>query len=303
MIAGKGSLISKLGGISRLGSALAIVAMAGIAGLAPVSARAGGAMVSQYGPYASSRGIFSWAPLLKKVNPAVVRVELGYGAGNGSGVIVDARNGYVVTSRHVISGVRRIRVVMSNGRAYRARVIATDRRTDVAVLKVPSSACRGQLGFTLASRPSEGDIVLAIGYPFGLQRSVIMGVVSNTGRPVGRYYSERKNSIQIDALANPGNSGGPAINSRGQLIGIVSSIYGRTSQGISFLTPASVVRKTVLALLARKGLSLSYSPQESLERPMASAAPAGNSRQQMTAMAQNDNNASRAGRAGFAAPA
>jgi len=263
-----------------VGGVVCGIVIAGSALMSAASPSLAGASAMQGAPYDAQRGVFSWAPLLRKVNPSVVRIELERGGGNGSGVLIDEVNGYIVTNRHVIRGVRRLTAILSNGKARRARVIAADRRTDLAILKIAPVKGVRRISFSLNNKPQEGDIVLAIGFPFGLQRSVIMGIVSNTGKPVGARFSEERNSIQIDALANPGNSGGPAINTKGQLIGIVGSIYGKTSQGISFVTPSYVVRKTVLSMLRRKHLSLSYSFNDAMK--VAAAEPKTTVRQRTT---------------------
>ncbi len=159
----------------------------------------------------------------------------------GSGVIVD-RKGYILTNNHVIKDADAIQVALRDGRGISATVVGTDPETDLAVLRIgldnlPSIT----LGQT--RNLQIGDVVLAIGNPFGVGQTVTMGIVSATGRSrLGLNTFE--NFIQTDAAINPGNSGGALINTKGELVGINSAIFSRSggSQGIGFAIPVNLAR-------------------------------------------------------------
>lgn len=153
--------------------------------------------------------------------------------GVGSGFIISA-DGYVMTNAHVVADAETIYVTLPDKREFKARLIGTDRRTDVALLKVDANGLpRLQMGDSNKIRV--GEWVLAIGSPFGLDNSVTAGIVSAKGRDTGDYLP----FIQTDVAVNPGNSGGPLINLRGEVIGINSQIYSRSGgyMGISFAIP------------------------------------------------------------------
>ncbi len=166
--------------------------------------------------------------------------------GQGSGVIVDEA-GYIVTNDHVIKGADptgpapEIEVQLSDGRRERATIVGRDELTDLAVLKINASkliaAPWGQ-----SDELETGDFVWALGSPFGLDHSVTFGIVSAKGRRelVGSAYQDY---LQTDVAVNPGNSGGPLIDSRGQVVGINTAIVGSAYQGVSFAIPSRVARK------------------------------------------------------------
>lgn len=159
----------------------------------------------------------------------------------GSGVIVDPR-GYIVTNNHVVADADEIKVVLSDGTDLDAEVVGTDPESDVAVLRVEN----GQLPaitLGLSERLRVGDVVLAIGNPFGVGQTVTMGIVSATGRnQLG--ITSFENFIQTDAAINPGNSGGALIDARGNLVGINTAIFSKSggSQGVGFAIPVDMVR-------------------------------------------------------------
>ena len=159
----------------------------------------------------------------------------------GSGVIMSP-NGYILTNNHVIQGADEVRVALANGDTPLATVIGTDPETDLAVLKINYIKLPAiTLGKSDALRV--GDVVLAIGNPFGVGQTVTLGIVSATGRSqLGINTFE--NFIQTDAAINPGNSGGALINAHGQLVGINTAIFSKTggSQGIGFAIPAALAR-------------------------------------------------------------
>jgi serine protease Do len=153
--------------------------------------------------------------------------------GVGSGFIVSV-DGFVMTNAHVIEGADEVIVTLTDKREFKARIVGSDRRTDVAVVKIEATGLPSvKLGD--ASRVRVGEWVMAIGSPFGLENTVTAGIVSAKQRDTGDYLP----FIQTDVAINPGNSGGPLINMRGEVIGINSQIYSRSGgfQGISFAIP------------------------------------------------------------------
>jgi serine protease Do len=153
--------------------------------------------------------------------------------GVGSGFIVSA-DGFVMTNAHVVEGADDVIVTLTDKREFKARIIGSDRRTDVAVVKIDATGLPAvKLGD--ATRVRVGEWVMAIGSPFGLENTVTAGIVSAKQRDTGDYLP----FIQTDVAINPGNSGGPLINMRGEVIGINSQIYSRSGgfQGISFAIP------------------------------------------------------------------
>ena len=166
----------------------------------------------------------------------------------GSGVIMSA-SGYILTNNHVIQGADEIRVALANGDTPQAKVIGTDPETDLAVLKINYVKLpKVTLGKSDALRV--GDVVLAIGNPFGVGQTVTLGIVSATGRSqLGINTFE--NFIQTDAAINPGNSGGALINALGQLVGINTAIFSKSggSQGIGFAIPAALAKDVMQQII------------------------------------------------------
>ena len=162
----------------------------------------------------------------------------------GSGVIVDAERGLVVTNFHVIQNATAAEIGLRDGRHFPAKLIAVAPDVDLAVLQVDG---RNLPTLPLAdnSRLNVGDYVVAIGNPFGLGQTVTAGIISATNRGIGENDSRR--FIQTDAPINPGNSGGPLINSRGEIVGINSALISPSggNVGIGFAIPANVVQKVV----------------------------------------------------------
>ena len=168
--------------------------------------------------------------------------------GIGSGVIIDKR-GYVLTNNHVILGADSVTVKLSTGVELKGRIVGTDSKTDLAVVKLePAGELRvAKLGNSDSLRV--GEWAIAIGNPFGLDQTVTVGVVSATGRAeVGLATYE--NFIQTDASINPGNSGGPLVNLRGEVIGINTAILA-TGQGIGFAIPANMAKRVTDQLIDR----------------------------------------------------
>jgi serine protease Do len=168
----------------------------------------------------------------------------------GSGFVING-DGYVVSNNHVVDGASEIRVKLSDGREFPAKVLGRDAKTDLALLKIEVTGLP-----TIPMGDSEalqvGEPVMAIGNPFGLEQTVTTGIVSGTGRVIGGGPYD--DFIQTDASINPGNSGGPLINSRGQAVGINAAIFSQTggSIGIGFAIPVNLA-KPVLTQLADGG--------------------------------------------------
>ncbi|TCQ78255.1 Do/DeqQ family serine protease [Ochrobactrum sp. BH3] len=234
----------------------------------------------------------SFAPLVKETAPAVVNVYAArqvqqqspfagdpffeqffgkqFGGGGksrteqslGSGVIVDA-SGIVVTNNHVIKDADEIKVALSDGRQFESKVLLRDETTDLAVLKIDAKEKFPVLALGNSDEVEVGDLVLAIGNPFGVGQTVTSGIVSAQSRTqVG--VSDFDFFIQTDAAINPGNSGGGLLDMRGRLIGINTAIFSRSggSVGIGFAIPSNMVRAVVDAAL---------SGSSSFERPFIGA--------------------------------
>jgi len=224
----------------------------------------------------------TFAPVVKAVLPAVVNISAtkmvrtseleednpfgrafpGFGfqqmpdrpqrqEGEGSGVIVSS-DGYVVTNNHVVDGATELIVTMGDKRELKARVIGTDAKTDIALIKVDAKDLPHVMLGTSAN-VEVGDIALAMGNPFGLGQTVTMGIISATGRG-GLGIEDYEDFIQTDASINPGNSGGALINTKGELIGINTAILSRSggNQGVGFAVPVDMVRQ-VMTQLREKG--------------------------------------------------
>ena len=220
----------------------------------------------------SQRGVLTMAPLLERVTPAVVSIDIRGTAkapesssrneellerffggripneprekrGLGSGVIVDASKGLIITNAHVIDGADEITVTLEDKRQLEAEIVGTDKKTDIALIKVSARGLK-ELKLAQASDVKVGDYVIAVGNPFGLSHSVTSGIVSALGRDRGGSRDGYQDFIQTDASINPGNSGGALVNSKGELIGINSAIVSRSggNQGIGFAVPTNIVK-------------------------------------------------------------
>jgi len=255
-----------------LAATLAAAAVAGPAVLAPTPLYA-----AVPAPSAEAAPMPSLAPMVKRVSPAVVNiatrgtVKEDTGQRNpllddpffrrffdappqdskprerqfqsaGSGVIVDAKNGYIITNHHVVENASEITITLLDNRTFSAKVVGTDEGADVAVLQVKQP---NLVAMTLgdSTRLEVGDYVVAIGNPFGLQHTVTAGIVSALGR-TGINPDGYEDFIQTDASINPGNSGGALVNLRGELVGINSAILSRSGGniGIGFAIPVNMVK-------------------------------------------------------------
>ena len=173
-------------------------------------------------------------------------------SGLGSGVIASA-DGYILTNNHVIEAADAIEVALNDGRKFEAKLVGRDPETDLAVLRIQAGGDLPAVTFAPASSLAVGDVVLAIGNPFGVGQTVTMGIVSALQRShLG--ISTFENFIQTDAAINPGNSGGALVNSDGALVGINAAIYSRSggSLGIGFAIPVSFA-KDVMDQIIRTG--------------------------------------------------
>ena len=166
----------------------------------------------------------------------------------GSGVVVSAK-GHVLTNFHVIEGADEIIVALTDGRQAVATVVGVDADSDLAVLSIALTNLP-LLRFTLLEAPRVGDVVLAIGNPFGVGQTITMGIVSALGR-TGLGINTYENFIQTDAAINPGNSGGALIDTQGRLVGINSAIYSKSggSLGIGFAIPAEAAQTVLSQIL------------------------------------------------------
>jgi serine protease DegQ len=236
-----------------------------------------GAAFAALPPAIDGQALPSLAPMLEHVTPAVVNINSKtrvrvrdpifddpmfrrfFGIPNGprervqqslgSGVVVDANKGYVLTNNHVVEGADDIAVTVPDGRTVKAKVLGTDPDTDLAVLQIPADKLTA-LPIADSARLRVGDFVVAIGEPFGLGQTVTSGIVSALGR-TGLRGTGVQNFIQTDASINPGNSGGPLVNLRGELVGINSMIFSPSggNVGIGFAIPSNLAMDVMRQLI------------------------------------------------------
>jgi len=257
------------------GAGLAAMLLTAFAAVAPLAhARAGTPPID-----ATGAPLPSLSPVVKRASPAVVNIATrgtvaDHGQRNplledpffrrffdvpeqgprqrqfqsaGSGVVVDARQGLIVTNAHVVENATEITVTTNDGRDFKATVVGSDAAADVAVVKVKvKDAKLSEIPLGDSSKAEVGDFVLAIGNPFGLQHTVTYGIISALGRS-GINPDGYEDFIQTDASINPGNSGGALINLRGELIGINAAILSRSGGniGIGFAIPSNMVRSVM----------------------------------------------------------
>jgi Do/DeqQ family serine protease len=164
----------------------------------------------------------------------------------GSGVIVDAK-GYILTNNHVVEQADEIQVTLVDERTFQAKVIGTDPKTDLAVIRIEGAKDLKTATLGDSAKIRTGDFVIAIGNPFGLSHTVTVGVISATGR-AGMGITAYEDFIQTDASINPGNSGGPLLNIDGQVIGINTAIVA-SGQGIGFAIPITPAREIMNQLI------------------------------------------------------
>ncbi|HNQ87633.1 MAG TPA: DegQ family serine endoprotease [Verrucomicrobiota bacterium] len=234
-------------------------------------------------PENTARFTGSFAPVVKRVSPSVVQVYTstkprrvaqfdGPGDGNpfewffgprgmpnarmlpsparqgiGSGVVVSA-DGYILTNNHVVDGADDVKVALADGREFDAKIVGRDPKTEVAVLKVDAKDLP-HIELADSDQIEVGDLVLAVGNPFGIGQTVTLGMVSAKGR--ARMGLDYEDFIQTDAAINPGNSGGALVDSEGRLIGINTAILSRSggNQGIGFAIPTNLARSVMDSLI------------------------------------------------------
>jgi serine protease Do/serine protease DegQ len=231
-------------------------------------------------PVTEGRGLPTLAPLVNEVTPAVVNISVITRSpiednplfrdpffrrffnlpdqpqrkeqSAGSGVIVDATRGFVLTNNHVIKDAEQVVVTLKDRRQFQAKLVGTDPGTDIAVLQISASGLSA-LKFGDSDALNVGDYVIAIGNPFGIGQTVTSGIVSALGRS-GLTAEGYEDFIQTDASINPGNSGGALVNLRGELIGINTAIIGPSGAnvGIGFAVPSAMAR-AVMDQVARYG--------------------------------------------------
>ena len=250
----------------------ALLLMGAVAGIAPEPQPA---LAAGLIPEVGGGAVPSLAPMLSRITPGVVNIAVRGRVkeqnpllqdpffrrffnvpqnqqlqeretqATGSGVIIDAAQGYVLTNGHVAANATRIEVITKDNRRLAAKLIGTDADTDVAVLQIPAGNLTAvPLGDS--DRLQVGDFVLAIGNPFGLGQTVTSGIVSALGRS-GLGIEGYEDFIQTDASINPGNSGGPLVNLRGECVGINTAILtpGGGNVGIGFAVPINMARRVM----------------------------------------------------------
>jgi Do/DeqQ family serine protease len=246
-----GSKISRMSALVRRGSLLAAISFGASATAQPTA-------------------VPTLAPMIEKISPAVVNIAVTTSIsdsvqddllrryldvppeveGAGSGVIVDAVKGYILTNHHVIANADEITVTLLENRSFTARVVGSDEASDLAVLQIDGKSLTS-VPFGDSSKVRVGDYVVAIGNPFGFSNTVTSGIVSALGRS-GLDTDAFEDFIQTDASINPGNSGGALVNLNGELVGISSAIISRTggNVGIGFAIPVNMVRAVMDQLIA-----------------------------------------------------
>jgi Do/DeqQ family serine protease len=225
-----------------------------------------------------SRGVPTLAPVLKDVTPAVVNISVMSQApaqqnplfqdpffrrffdvpemqpkpqqSAGSGVIIDAGEGYVLTNHHVVKDAEKIVVTLKDQREFQAKLVGSDPGTDIALLKIKPLSDVKSLPLSDSDHLEVGDFVVAVGNPFGLGQTVTSGIISALGR-TGLRIEGYEDFIQTDAPINPGNSGGALVNLKGKLIGINTAIIGPAggNVGIGFAVPSNMARAVVEQLI------------------------------------------------------
>lgn len=167
----------------------------------------------------------------------------------GSGVIIDAKHGYILTNAHVVEDAKTVIVTLDDGRHYNAKIIGMDKASDIALLSINAKNLTA-IAMGDSNNLKVGDVVAAIGNPYGLNQTVSSGIVSALGR-AALGIENYENFIQTDASINPGNSGGALINSQGQLVGINTAILAPTrgSVGIGFAIPANIAKSVAMQLI------------------------------------------------------
>lgn len=171
--------------------------------------------------------------------------------GQGSGVIINAAKSYVLTNHHVVEGADKITVKLEDGREFKAKLVGADAMSDVALLQLDGASNLTEIKMADSDKLRVGDFTVAIGNPFGLGQTVTSGIVSALGRSTGYSDKGYENYIQTDAAVNQGNSGGPLINLKGELIGINTAIISPSggNAGIAFAIPSNMANNLVQQII------------------------------------------------------
>jgi len=195
--------------------------------------------------------------IYNKVSPAIVEIDVtlqGRGfyrgvSGQGSGFLID-NQGDILTNYHVVDGATDVQVLLNNGKTITAKVLGTDSADDLAIVKIDAGSVNGitPLQFGDSNTVQPGQMIIAIGTPYGLTDSVTDGIISGLNRSVSG--SNMTGMLQIDAPINPGNSGGPLLDVNGLVVGINTAVENSSNGGIGFAIPSAVAQKALTNLLA-----------------------------------------------------
>lgn len=201
------------------------------------------------GTIAALEGVL--ADIYEQVNPSVVHIQ--HAGGEGSGFVWDTE-GHIVSNHHVVAGADQLAVIFGDGTIVEARVIGSDPDSDLAVLQVdPAEVDLQPVRVADSTQQRVGELVIAIGNPFGQEGTMTVGIISALGRQISVENSVYRipDVIQTDAAINPGNSGGVLLNSEGELIGVTSAIISavRSSSGVGFAIPSAIVQRVVPVLI------------------------------------------------------
>ncbi len=267
-----------------LAAGVSVILTAHASDQTPAKAKSMGLVIDDHPLARDAKSGVSYAEVVKKVMPSVVKVEVTTAAkessvevpgsqmdpffrqffgnqfgggrqriltppehGLGSGVIV-TKDGYILTNNHVVDDADKVKITLQDGREFTAKVIGKDKESDVAVVKIDAHDLPA---ITLAdsSKIEVGDVVLAVGNPFGLAQTVTMGIISATGRVA--LDLKYQDFIQTDAAINPGNSGGALVDTDGRLIGVNTAIYSRSggNEGIGLAIPTDLAREVMVSLV------------------------------------------------------
>ena len=171
--------------------------------------------------------------------------------GMGSGVIINAEKGYVITNNHVIDGADKITVALNDGREFKAKVLGKDSQSDVALVQIENPSKLTAIKLADSDKLRVGDFAVAIGNPFGVGQTATSGIISALGRSTGSDSGAYENYIQTDAAVNQGNSGGPLVNLNGELIGINTAIISPSGSnaGIAFAIPSNMANNLVQQII------------------------------------------------------
>lgn len=253
-----------IGGLTTVATIPYIYPTSTVSSIQTANSSSNSSSIAQVTKLTTTQTNFPVAQIAKDVGPAVVGVSNFQSSrsyfgnsglqevGSGSGFIIDAQKGYIVTNNHVIDGAQKVTVSLSDGRNLDAKIIGADPRTDLAVLQISDTKNLTAVKLGDSSKIEVGESVVAIGNPGGTEfaRSVTTGVISATNRTLNLQGEAGFDLIQTDAAINPGNSGGPLVDYQGQVIGINSAKYAETGfEGMGFAIPISDATPTIQQLI------------------------------------------------------